>query len=170
MATVDSMEQCTQCGSIAMYTSFYTRTSEWRCGCFVCGHTEGTVLVRDDDGEPVLSESGALQYRIYDSPGRGAWEVKQEGKIGTTIGFFDEDDPEEQLSELKSMLTEGQSFVFVSIVLGGELIIIVDNRKDFCPKCHSYGTLTPTDTEGMTYECDRCGHYISLWENMEVGG
>lgn len=80
MGSVMDIIECPQCGGLYTKDYYYKTGEEYRT-CARCGRHEEWVIVRDENGKPVLNEKGHLQTNYELSEGFGSL------KLAYTDGF-----------------------------------------------------------------------------------
>ena len=74
MGSVQNMMKCPQCGGIYL-TDFDYHTAEETRTCFRCGKSEEWFILRDQNGNAVLSEDGKLQGDYKENTGFGSMKI-----------------------------------------------------------------------------------------------
>ena len=139
MSSVLDSEKCEHCGGIVS-TEYNCRTNENYKFCNRCGFIENYVIVRDEDGEPVLDKDGLMEFKTESLPGFGCLAFYKKGGIGVIYPLdkpYDESARQAFFAELNNPQLDPDRCYFT--------------RWDFDTKqvVSVYGNIPPTYDEAM---------------------
>lgn len=85
MGSVQSMEKCPKCTGVMVVDAYY-KSGEESSFSTHCGYSRDFVMVRDNDGTPVI-ENGSWKYAETITEGYGAFHIRYANELGQVGGF-----------------------------------------------------------------------------------